>query len=66
MILTNVIFYFIERHFKQLFTVIITGGLTNSSWHLYQKYTTLHVNDFTFIAYAQKSQERQERNFQTH
>ena len=34
---TNVRYYCIERHFKQLFTVIITAELTNSPWHLYQK-----------------------------
>ena len=33
----NVTFYCIERHFKKLLTVIITGELTNSSWHLYRK-----------------------------
>ena len=31
------VFYCAERHLKKLFTVIITGKLTNSSWHLYRK-----------------------------
>ena len=45
--LTNVIFYCIE-HFKRLFTEIITGELTNSPWHLYQKcfVGSLHIDDF--------------------
>ena len=49
-------FYYIERHFKKLFTVIITGELTNRSWHLYQKcfVVSLDIDDFTFIAHAQK------------
>ena len=41
---------------EQLFTVIITGELTNSPWHLYQKcfIVSLHIDDFTFITHAQK------------
>ena len=52
----NVILYCIERHFTKLFTVITTGELTNSSWHLYQKcfVVLLDIDDFTFIAHAQK------------
>ena len=53
-----VTFYCIERHVKQLFTVITTGGLSNNPWHLYQKFVevSLHIDDFTFIAHAQKRQ----------
>ena len=42
----------------QLFTVIITGELTNSPWHLYKKCLVvwLHIDDFTFIAPARKRQ----------
>ena len=32
----DVRFYCIERHVKQLFTVIITGELMNSPWHYTQ------------------------------
>ena len=46
----NVIFYCVERHFKKLFTVIITGKLTNSF------VVSLDIGDFTFIAHAQKRQ----------
>ena len=54
----NVRCYCIERHFKQLFTVIITGELMNSLWHLYRKcfVVSLDIDDFTFIAHAQKRQ----------
>ena len=54
----NVIFYCIERHFKKLFTVIITGELTNSPWHLYRKcfVVSLDIDDFTCILHAQKRQ----------
>ena len=54
----NVIFYCTERHFKKLFTVIITGELTNSSRHLYRKcfVVSLDIDDFTFIVHAQKRQ----------
>ena len=50
------LFYCIERHFKKLLKVIITGELTNSSWHLCQKsfVVSLDIDDFTFIAHAQK------------
>ena len=39
-------------------TVITTGELTNSPWHLYQQcfVGSLHIDDFTFIAHAQKRQ----------
>ena len=54
----NVIRYCIKRHFKKLFTVIITGMLTNSSWYLYRKcfVVSLDIDDFTFIPHAQKRQ----------
>ena len=57
-LIKNVIFYCIERHFKQLFTVNFTGELTNRSWYLYRKcfVVPLQIDDFTFIAHAQKSQ----------
>ena len=53
-----VIFYCIERICKKLFTVITTGELTNSPWHLYRKcfVVSLDIDDFTFIAHAQKRQ----------
>ena len=38
--ITNVMFYCHEQNFKQLFTVIITGGLTNSPGHLYKNALT--------------------------
>ena len=43
---------------EKLVTVIITGQLTNSSWHLYRKcfVVSLDIDDFTFIAHAQKRQ----------
>ena len=52
---TNVRCYYIEIHFKQLFTVIITGELTNSSWHLYKTcfVVSLDIDDYTFIAHVQ-------------
>ena len=42
----------------KLFTVMITGKLTNSSWHLYRKcfVVSLDIDDFTFFAHAQKRQ----------
>ena len=54
------IFYSIERHFKNLFTVLITGKLSNSSLHLYRKcfVVSLDIDDFTFIAHAQKRQSK--------
>ena len=57
-IYTNVIFYCIEQHFKQLFTVIITEELTNSSWRLYKECIVflLHIDEFTLIAHVQKRQ----------
>ena len=50
--------YCVERHFKKLCTVIITGKLANSSWHLYRQcfVVSLDIGDFTFIAHAQKRQ----------
>ena len=50
--------YCIKRHYKQLFTVIIIGELTNSPWHSYQIcfVVSLHIGDFIFIAHAQKRQ----------
>ena len=52
------IFYCIERYFKKFFTVIIIGELTISPWHLYRKsfVVSLDIDDFTFIAHAQKRQ----------
>ena len=54
----NVISYYIERHFKKLFTVIITGELVNGTWHLYRKYfvVSLDIDDLSFIAHAYKRQ----------
>ena len=42
--------------FRQLFRVVITGELSNSPWHLYQKgfVISLHIDDFKFV--AQKGQ----------
>ena len=59
----NVIFYCTEQHFKKPFTVIITGESTNSPWDLYRKsfIVSLDIDDFTFIAHAQK---RQSERFQ--
>ena len=56
--ITNVTFHCIERYIKQMFTVIITGELTNSPWPLYRKcfVVSLNTDDFTFIAHAQKRQ----------
>ena len=48
----NVIFYCIERHFKKLFTVIIAGGLTNSSWHLYRKCFVVSLDIGAFYIYC--------------
>ena len=54
----NVLFYCIDRHFKKLLTVTITGKLTNSSWYLYRKcfVVLLDMDDFIFIAHAQERQ----------
>ena len=54
----NVILYCIERHFKKLFTVITTGELKNSRWHLYRKsfVVLLDIDALTIIAHAQKCQ----------
>ena len=40
----------------ELITVIITGMLANSSWHLYRKcfVVSLDIDDFTFIAHARQ------------
>ncbi|KAK2174374.1 hypothetical protein NP493_805g01000 [Ridgeia piscesae] len=56
---TKHLFYCVERHFKKLFTVIITSMLTNSSWHFYRKcfVVSLDIGNFTFIVHAQKRQQ---------
>ena len=48
----TIIFYCMERHFKKLFTVIITGELMNSmAWHLYRKcfVVSLDIDDFLHL-----------------